>query len=816
MTDTYTVNLSVRHLVEYVYRSGSIDARLQSVDAMHEGTKAHLRVQGNYGDGDQREVYLKADIAWGDLLFALDGRCDGLLATEPVPTIDEIKSSRGDLVRIKEEQGYAVHWAQAWFYAYMYAKQTGTEAMRVQLTYVQTGTGEEIRFVREASFEELECDVLEMVARYAPYAQLRKNHQEQRDVSIAELPFPFESYRAGQRKLAGAVYKTIDEGVSLFARAPTGIGKTVSTTYPAIKAIGSGVLQRIYYLTARTTTRAAAEDALILMKSQGLRIHAVTITAKDKICFQEETRCERESCSFADGYYDRINGAVLDIFEHETIMTRAVIEQYARKHSVCPFEFSLDLSYGADIVICDYNYVFDPRISFKRQYAEGKKRTALLIDEAHNLVDRAREMYSGELMKAPFLSMQRELKGRHKSAYLAAKAVNDNFIAQRKLLGESTQSVDHNLPEELVALVEAFAAEVEKLLESGVVLGGITETNASEIVLQTGDLFAQTEGTVGHIPDTPEVNQKRVNSSQLLDIYYGAQQFLRAAKVYDERFVTLTELTRKDMRVKLQCLDPSSLLGQMGKGYRSHIYFSATLTPLRYYMDMLGGREQDYTLSLPSPFSRDQLKVAIHPLSTRFADRGDSYVPIAELIQQSVQARRGNYFVFFPSYAYMNAVHEAYIELLGKLAGESSDEDVQVLLQRTDMSEAERDEFLSAFQPDNKRTLIGFAVMGGIFSEGVDLPGDRLIGVVIVGVGLPQLGIERNTLRDYYQKQGHNGFDYAYVIPGMNKVLQAGGRLIRSEKDSGTLLLIDDRYLQGAYLRLLPEEWLPLVENDLN
>lgn len=769
---TYTVSLSVRHLVEYVHLSGSIDARLQSVDAMHEGTKAHLRVQGTYGEADQKEVYLKADIECDDLLFVVDGRADGLLATEPMPTIDEIKSTAGDLSYVREAEGYPVHWAQAWFYAYMYARDTGTPSMRVQLTYVNTLTEETIRFQREAAFEELERDILDMARRYAPYARLRRNHEAKRNASIESLPFPFESYRAGQRKLAGAVYKSIEEGVSLFAKAPTGIGKTISTTYPAVKAIGGGLLQRIYYLTARTTTRAAAEDALKLMASRGLNLHAVTITAKEKICFQEETRCEKEHCPFADGYYDRINGAVMDILEHETLMTRSVIEQYARKHMVCPFEFSLDLAYAADMVICDYNYVFDPRISFKRLYGEVRKRTAILVDEAHNLPDRAREMFSGELTKAPFLALQRALKGRNKPAFEAAKAVNDWFIAKRKAMADGKPAIaEKERPDELIGLIERFAEAAEPLLES--------------------------EG------------------GELLEMYFAAQQFLRAAKLYDERYTTMVEVARNDVSVKLFCLDPAELLKATVKGYRSVVYFSATLTPIGYYMDMLGGGEQDYTLSLSSPFSSEQLHVSIHPVSTRYQDRADSYRPIAEIIHKAAQRKRGNYFVFFPSYAYMNAVHDAYIELMGaeQDSGPAADRP-EVLLQQTGMAEEERDAFLAAFQPDGERSLIGFAVMGGIFSEGVDLPGDRLIGVIVVGVGMPQLGLERDTLRNYFQSRGKNGFTYAYVIPGMNKVLQAGGRLIRSETDSGTLALIDDRYLESGYRQLLPEEWLGAVKNN--
>ncbi|WP_424766692.1 ATP-dependent DNA helicase [Paenibacillus sp. sgz302251] len=763
-----TVTISVRHLVEYVFQSGSIDTRLNTVDTMHEGTKAHQRVQRSYGEQDQKEVYVKADIPWDDLLFVVDGRCDGLLATEPVLTVDEIKSTGGDLDRIAED-GYPVHWAQALFYAYMYAKAHEQPAMRVQLTYVQTETETERRFMRELGLEELEQYVQEVVSRYAPYAQQRRRHEQARDESIRELAFPFDAYRAGQRKLAGAVYKSIDEGVRLFARAPTGIGKTISTTYPTIKAMGAGMLQRFYYLTARTTTRAAAEDALLFMKSKGLHMHAVTITAKDKICFKDEVRCEKELCPYADGYYDRINGAVLDILEHETVMTRSVIEAYARKHTVCPFEFSLDVAYAADAVICDYNYIFDPRISFKRQYAEMKKQTALLVDEAHNLVDRAREMFSAELSKSPFLALQRELKDVHEGGYQSAKAINDYFIALRKNSDGAPHLIGRYLPDELIELVEAFLSATEHALSTGVGGGG-------------GGL--------------------------LLDTYFAAHNFARTAKLFDERYVVYTELTNSDVRLKLFCMDPSQLLQQMGKGYRSHVYFSATLSPVSYYMDMLGAGENDYTLAVPSPFLREQLDLIIEPLSTRFNDRDESKAPIAKLIQRLMDERPGNYFVFFPSYAYMNAVYETYMELVQRSASAGvSASAAEVLLQKPDMTEEERDLFLSAFQAGSERSLIGFAVMGGVFSEGVDLAGDRLIGVIVIGVGLPQLSVERNLLKDYFNEQGKNGYEYAYVIPGMNKVLQAGGRLIRSETDRGTLVLIDDRYLQAPYRRLLPEEW---------
>ncbi len=765
-----TVTMSVRHLVEYVFAGGSIDVRMNALDAMQEGARAHQRIQQAYGAQDSKELFVKADIRLDELLFVVDGRCDGLLATEPAPTIDEIKSTGQRLEELPDD-GYPVHWAQALFYAYMYAIEHECPAMRIQLTYVQTETQEERRLVRQHSVEELEQFVLEVLARYAPFARQRFRHAEARDASIRELAFPFDAYRAGQRKLAGAVYKSVEQGIKLFVRAPTGIGKTISTTYPAVKAIGAGMLQRFYYLTARTTTRAAAEDALLHMQSRGLRVHAVTVTAKDKICFQEEVRCEKELCPYADGYYDRINGAVMDVLEHETVMTRPVIEAYARKHRVCPFEFSLDIAYAADAVICDYNYIFDPRIAFKRQYAEQKKQTALLVDEAHNLVDRAREMFSAELSKTPFLALQRELKGVNEQARGAAKAINDYFIALRKRCGDRTELAERELPERLVELAGTFVAAAEQAL-----------------------------GSVG--------------SRELLDGYFSAQQFLRISKLYDERYMVYTELARGEVRQKLLCLDPSHLLRQAGKGYRSHIYFSATLSPINYFMDILGGGEKDYTLTVPSPFSANQLDVRLQPLSTRYQDRERTRLPIARLIRRLVEERTGNYFVFFPSYAYMLAVHEAYTELASEMKEQGKQDHVgvasaepDVLLQRQDMSEEERARYLDAFQADNSRSLIGFAVMGGVFSEGVDLVGDRLVGVIIVGVGLPQLGAERNMLKEYFSSQGKNGYDYAYVYPGINKVLQAGGRLIRSESDSGLLMLVDDRYAQPQYERLLPAEW---------
>jgi len=753
------VALSVRGLVEHVFLSGSLDSGFRSAGALVEGTKAHQKIQQQYREQDRKEVYLSAEVPCEDLLFVLEGRCDGLLLDDDGGvTIEEIKSTAGDIALLTEGDTPRVHWAQAQFYAYMHAKEHGIGRLRVRLTYVQVDTEAQRRFEREATLAQLTEFVQNTVARYAPFARLLERNRRLRDESIRELSFPFPEYRAGQRKLVGSVYKAIEEGRKLFAKAPTGIGKTISTLFPTIKAIGLGKIRHFFYLTARTTTRAAAEDALAQMRSRGLHLHAVTITAKEKICFQDEVDCRKEKCPYADGYYDRINGAIYDLLENETTMDRPVIERVARKHCVCPFEMSLDVAYRADAVICDYNYIFDPRVSLKRLAGEVKGQTVLLLDEAHNLIDRAREMYSAALDKRDFLELEREFKGSRPSVHSAAKAVNKWFIEARKK-SDGQASVRKESPEELLELIEAFAAAAERELLAG--------------------------GAAA--------------SERLTDVYFAALSFLRIGKLYDDAYVTYVTCERNEVTVKMFCLNPSHLLRSMGKGFRAHVFFSATLTPLTYFMEMLGAEGEDYSVTLGSPFDRSQWDVSILPLSTRYKDRERTKAPLAETLRKLVADRGpGNYLFFFPSYAYMNGVYEVFQEGGGE---------VRLLLQMAGMTEAERDGYLAAFEAGNKGTLVGFAVMGGVFSEGIDLVGDRLRGVAVIGVGMPQIGLERDLIKTYFDENGGDGFNYAYVYPGMNKVLQAGGRLIRSEQDRGVLALIDDRYLQHPYARLLPEEW---------
>lgn len=748
------VQISVRGLVEYVYRGGSIDSRFLFQSTLLEGTRIHQKIQKTYGETDQSEVYLRTEIPYKDLTLVIDGRCDGLLFHDDEVVVDEIKSYSISPSQLPEE-GYPVHWAQAKMYAYIYSKDHELTEIAVQLTYVHVESGAISTYKKNYNFSELESFANEMVEGFAPYATLQQEHRNIRNDSIKALDFPFETYRQGQRKLAGAVYKTIIDEKSLFTKAPTGIGKTMSTLFPAVKAIGEGHLNHIFYLTAKTITRTAAEDAVARMHSGGLELTSLTITAKDKVCFKEETICQKDYCEYANGYYDRINEAILDILGHEKGITREVLEEYAHKHKVCPFEFSIDLAYEVDTVICDYNYIFDPRVSLKRLSGEQKKATALLIDEAHNLVDRGREMFSASLNKRTFLQLQKDYKGAGNLVFEFAKKVNAWFIALKK-----------SKEGEYEFVLDALDPDLQTLLHSFV--------EACEGVLQTESV------------------------ENLLEAYFDVKNFIKIGELLDDSYLIYGEQKKNDLHIKLFCINPAKLLQQMGKGYRARIFFSATLSPLSYYQDILGGRKEDYIQSLPSPFSSEQTEVIIKPLSTRYRDRDHTKAAIVLFVQSLLQKRPGNYLIFFPSYQYMMTVYERFKEM---------DQETNTLFQNTGMTEEEREAFLEAFKPDRDETLLGFAVLGGIFSEGIDLIGNRLNGVVVVGVGLPQICFEVNLIKDYFDKQGKNGYNYAYVYPGINKVLQAGGRLIRSENDRGTIALVDDRFLQKQYQQLLPEEW---------
>ncbi|BBB91476.1 MAG TPA: ATP-dependent DNA helicase [Methylomusa anaerophila] len=778
MISSNLVRISVRTLVEWILRSGDLVFSLTAPARAVEGTKAHRKVQKSRTGEYQAEVALTYTIEREDLVLEIGGRADGIFLNrgdeEAAAVIDEIKSTSRPLEAIEADQ-YPLHWAQAKCYAFIYAAQNDLDTIGVQLTYYQLDSREIKEFCLFYPRGELAVFFHGLVEQYLFWARLLRDWIKVRDESIAQINFPFVGYRPGQRELAVAVYKTIAAGRKLYAQAPTGAGKTMATIFPAVKAVGSGLIEKIFFLTAKTVTRGLAEEAFAKLRLNGLVFKTVTLTAKDKICFKPGRECHPGECEYANGHFDRVNGAIADIWR-EDCYTRATVEQYAGKHRVCPFEFSLDLALWADGVIGDYNYVFDPRVYLRRFFDNDTGcNCCFLIDEAHNLVDRAREMFSAALLRRPFVHLRRASRQVLPRVSKAAQAVGARLrqIGKTCLTGGEGEPVD-------------FFVQKEALYDIHSVLRKFT--NEVERWLLTGN-----QDQAG-----PELK------TALLDQYFTALSYLRIAECYDERYVTYLEAVEdNDVKVRQFCVDPAKLLRAALQRGRAAIFFSATLTPLSYFAAVLGGNEDDGKIAVPSPFSPDNLCLMIAGrIATTYKSRAGTYDRVVAAIAAAVSGKTGNYLVFFPSFQYLGEIYERFSYQYPR---------IRVIRQAVSMAEQERVAFLDHFGRSGNRppdeTLVGFAVLGGIFGEGIDLVGERLSGAVIVGVGLPQIGNERDIIRDYYNQVNSQGFEFAYMYPGMNKVLQAAGRVIRTEQDRGVVLLIDERFTGYRYKTLFPSEW---------
>ncbi len=751
------IKISVRNLVEYVLRSGDIDNRFQSMSRAVEGTLAHQKVQGLYKDKDLKEVTLKHQVQVGETLFLVEGRADGILFVDEGVVVDEIKSTTRNLNEVGEGMNLR-HWAQAICYGYFYGLQNELSEIIVQLTYFHLETEETRKIRRILTFGETESFFLDLLQKYTNWASLTFSWKEERNLSIMGLEFPFPKYRRGQRDLAVAAYKTIKEGKTLFAQAPTGIGKTMSVLYPAIRMMGEDSIEKIFYLTAKTITREIPLYSMEILEGRGLKAKTLVITAKEKVCLNDQVKCNPKDCPYAKGHFDRVNNAIMDIFKNENFLKRRTVLEYSRKHQVCPFEFQLDISLFSDVIICDYNYVFDPQVYLRRFFDIEKGEYVFLVDEAHNLVDRSREMFSTSIEKSTLLNARRIVKEKDSKLYKALYGII-------KIINEHK----NNHP-----VQEGYYQKEE-----------------------ISDLYFPIKRTLASMENFLMDKRDAEGYDDILELYFQLTSFIKISDLYDESFVTTLEEKSGDVQLRLFCVDASGHLRRALKRGISAIFFSATLTPMDYFMNLLGGGGKDYHIRLKSPFPRNNLGLMVRGnLSTRYRDREDTYLEITEMIHGFVTSKKGNFMVFFPSYAYMNRVYEVFVD---------NHPEIRTLIQRGAMNEKEREEFLESFQEGEN--LVAFAVLGGVFSEGIDLSGDRLIGAVIVGVGMPQIGFERNIIRDYFDHNLGQGFHYSYTYPGMNKILQAVGRVIRTEDDRGTVLLIDDRYLQGTYTSLMPPEW---------
>lgn len=789
--DKGIIKISVRNLVEFILREGDIDnrrGRAASPEAMQAGSRIHRKIQRGMGSNYRAEVPLKLTIEQEDYDFVVEGRADGILleagagddvafADSALPlkieegmkvTIDEIKGVylRVDLL----EEAFRVHKAQAMCYAYIFALQQGIDQIAVRMTYCNLDT-EEIRYFHyEFSFEELSQWFDGLIREYKKWADFQYHWRRLRQESIQNVEFPY-AYRKGQRELAAGVYRTIRRRKTLFIQAPTGVGKTISTVFPAVKAVGEGLGDKIFYLTAKTITGTVAREAFELLQKQGYQAKILTITAKEKLCKCEEMDCNPVHCPYAKGHYDRINDAVFQLLQRENVITREALLEQAEKYRVCPFELCLDTAVWADDIICDYNYVFDPNVCLKRFFAEGNQGDYLfLVDEAHNLVERSREMYSASLYKEEFLEIKKQLKNHlPKKAERALDKCN-KILLQYKRECETYQLYD-NVGNLLIALMQ-LASELDEFLQKA--------------------------------PEIP--NQRSVT-----EFYLNLRNFINIYDLVDDHYVIYTEQEAGGrFKIKLYCVDPSKNLQERIDKGNATIFFSATLLPISYYKNLLSTKTDNYAVYAETAFSEEKrLLVLGSDVSSRYARRGQAeYERIASYIKRTAEAKWGNYMAFFPSYRMMEDVFECFRILCQEGDGAFP---IETACQQSGMKEEEREAFLQEFSEERskerKGSFVAFCVLGGIFGEGIDLKKEQLIGAIIVGTGLPQMSNEREILMRYYEKRSGEGFDYAYRYPGMNKVLQAAGRVIRTAEDAGIIELLDERFLQSDYRKLFPREW---------
>lgn len=756
------IKISVRSLVELIMKKGSIDNRFVGNIKAIEGIRGHQRVQKSYGHEYTSEVSIKHAFSFDEIEIEVEGRMDGLLIENNKTIIDEIKTTTKDLLLIDENTN-PLHWAQVKCYGYMYCIHNGLDNIDLQVTYYNI-ENKSTRILRQKfKICELEEFFFALINEYKSWASMEKKWMEIRNESIKNLKFPFEEYRQGQREFAVRVYKSIVDSKKCFAMAPTGTGKTVSTLFPAIKAMGEEKTSKIFYLTAKTITREVVNDTIRLMKKQKLNLRSITITAKEKICKMSEVNCNPDYCLYAEGYFDKINNALKEILNKYDDFSRKNIDEISEVYKLCPFELCLDLTMFSDIVICDYNYIFDPRVYLKRYFDVKKTDFTFLVDEAHNLLDRSRNMYSAEINQDTFIKMKKIIGKKDKRILNLIKEIESYFLEKSKVLDVIKEKylVENELPKALLELFNTLMKFMDEYL-----------------------------------------SRSNEENSDLLDLYFEVNKFISISNFYDNNYKTIYSDELLGINIKLFCANPSDLIVEKINRSKSATIFSATLTPLNYYKEIYGSEDGDFIINLKSPFDvKNRLLMIGDNISTTYDKRKDTAEDIVEYIKACVECKDGNYMVFFPSYKYMELVYE---KIRDKYA------DLNVIIQENNMSEEEKEEFLALFNNDNKETNVGFCVLGSHFSEGIDLTEDKLIGVIVVGVGMPQINRERDIIKEQLN-ENNKGFDYAYVYPGMIKVLQAVGRCIRTSKDRGVILLLDNRYSTYRYKSLFPQEWNPYV-----
>lgn len=754
--DKIEVNLSVHDLVDFVLRQGDIDSRTFNQETMQEGTRIHLRYQSIQQGNYESEVELKGTIDYKEYRFNLKGRADGIIHDKNYDIIDEIKSCNTSLDEFYSRHG-SWHLGQAICYAYMLALEKNYSLVGIRLTYISQVEEDDETDIRQKkmiknflfSFDELKERLLEIIAEYLVFYNLIEEFHRKRNESASNLTFPYKEYRKGQREIAKYVYQVCKDGKIFFFEAPTGIGKTMSSLFPSLKTFKDDINEKIFYLSAKNQTKIVAYDAMETLIDHGLDCHSIVLSSREQMCPLDESKCNPEECKFARNYYSKLRDSLKEMLLKEKNFSKEKILSYCYSQELCPFKFELDLSLYCDVIICDYNYVFDPLVYLKRFFDEDETKYFVLIDEAHNLSERIKEMYSCSLDNNVLLETKQKLK--------SVKAPS-----LKKKITKMISYLDLYISNNNVVYENGFDNEFQSYLD---------------------DLYI---GLQNFLKD----HKKEVEvTSLIMDCFRMVYRFTKIQEYVNDDFVYYSKSEGGHIQLVIKCLNASRLIKTTISKLRGGIFFSATLTPLDYYIKTLGGDENTPYLKVSSPFFKDQIKVLIQDnISTKYKDRQSSYLKIAESIKGFVSSKVGNYLVYFPSYQYLEEVKKVYEVTFEKL-----------IYQERDMNLEKKNEFLKNYQPNPTSSTVGFAVLGGSFAEGIDLTNDKLIGVIVVGVGLPMISFERDLIKNYYNKQNVNGYDYAYVNPGKNKVMQASGRLIRTLDDYGALLFIDERFVTSKY-----------------
>lgn len=749
-------NISVKELVAFYYCEGSISSTFLGKSRANLGTSVHTQLQKSRPDNYLKEFYLQDEIVKEKYTLKVSGRADGvyLPLEKEFTIIEEIKSTYLDLNFLHDNPN-KFHLAQLQVYAYLYLRDKEDTEIVTNLTYYNLITKESKVIREEISLITLEKIYNNLIDKYICWLDAFTQALQARDNSLKDIPFPFQVQREGQRKMMVSVYRNIEESSVIRIQAPTGIGKTIAVIYPALKSLAFQLNHKLFYLTTKGTISDIAEATCRLIVENGANFKAIFLSAKSKICFNPDKACDGKDCIYAKDYYTKLDKMRYEVFKHK-IFNKKLIEELACKYEMCPFELALDFSQSCDLIVGDCNYFFDGKVRLQRYFTEITEDYTLLCDEAHNLPERVRNSYSADINRDKIVEIKKEINS-------APKEIKNHVRDLNKLMLED-----------------------EKKNEWGDWI--ITEVS-SQILRAVNKYITLMDAWLAQ---NPKSDAKAV----LLDLYFYFNDFLRIYNNIDKNFVLYIQKTKR-ICYKIYCLDPAPIIGRLTSEIKSVIYFSATLEPDDYFAYLLKASSKDnYALMLDSPYPAENMCVIYDRIvDTTYKHRAQYYDQIADKIAHTVQAYSGNYIVFFPSYKYLESVYEIAQEKLSKF---------KLIKQSTELTSEERNMILTSFTESD---IILFAVSGGFFAEGIDLQGDLVKGCILVGISLPMVSFERKLISDYYSKTGKNGFDYAYKFPALNKVIQAGGRLIRRETDTGLLLLLDRRFLHTHYKKYLPLNW---------